>query len=98
MKTLTFSFSGRECRNPSLGFDKGWKVVGQVGDPGVTSHAPGSVKSVRESTLTLLSELSWWEFGVPSGLSKFQRVISRVKIQWLVALSISLQSSWNVDV
>jgi hypothetical protein len=37
------------------------KVVGLVVDPGVTSHAPGSAKSVREWTLTLPSELPWWE-------------------------------------
>ncbi len=45
-----------KCRNPSLGLatkTRGCKVADQVGDPGVTSHAPGSAKSVRESTLTL---------------------------------------------
>jgi hypothetical protein len=26
----------------------GCKVAGQEGDPGVTSHAPGNAKSVRE--------------------------------------------------
>jgi hypothetical protein len=39
------------CRNPSLGLAtkaRGYKVAGQEGDPGVTSHAPGSAKSVRE--------------------------------------------------
>jgi hypothetical protein len=39
------------CRNFSLGLAikaRGCKVVGQKGDPGVTSHAPGSAKSVRE--------------------------------------------------
>jgi hypothetical protein len=40
-----------ECYNPSLRFAtkaRGCKVVGQEGDPGVTSHAPGNAKSVRE--------------------------------------------------
>jgi hypothetical protein len=39
-----------KCRNPSLGLTtkvKGCKVAGQEGDPGVTSHAPGSAKSVN---------------------------------------------------
>jgi hypothetical protein len=39
-----------KCRNPSLGLAtkaKGYKVAGQEGDPGVTSHAPGSAKSVK---------------------------------------------------
>jgi hypothetical protein len=40
---------------------KGWKVVGQEEDSGVTSHAPGSAKSVRAWTLTLPSELPCWE-------------------------------------
>jgi hypothetical protein len=38
------------CRNPNLGLTtkaRVWKVTGQEEDPGVTSHAPGSAKSVR---------------------------------------------------
>jgi hypothetical protein len=41
---------GHLCRNPNLGLTtkaRGCKVVGQKEDPGVTSHAPKSVKSVR---------------------------------------------------
>jgi hypothetical protein len=37
--------------NPSLGLAtkaRGCKVAGQKKDPGITSHAPGSAKSVRE--------------------------------------------------
>jgi hypothetical protein len=52
------------CCNPSLGLmtnTRGCKVTGQVGDPRVTSHALGSAKNVRESTLTLPSELPRWE-------------------------------------
>ncbi len=40
-----------QCHNPNLGLAtkaKGWKVTGQEGDLGVTSHAPRSAKSVRE--------------------------------------------------
>ncbi len=52
------------CRNPSLGLAtkvRGCKVAGQEGDPGVTSHAPRSVKSVRVHALTLPRELPCWE-------------------------------------
>jgi hypothetical protein len=41
----------RLCRNPSFGLAtkaRGCKVAGLIVDPGVTSHAPGSAKSVRE--------------------------------------------------
>jgi hypothetical protein len=60
-KTLFFNSL---CRNPNLGLTtktRGCKVAGQVGDPGVISHALGSAKSVKESTFTLPSELPWWE-------------------------------------
>ncbi len=39
------------CRNPNLGLAnkaRCGKVAGQEGDPGVTSHPPGSATSVRE--------------------------------------------------
>ncbi len=52
------------CHNLSLGLatkTRGCKVASQVGDQGVTSHAPGNEKTMRESTLTLPSELPWWE-------------------------------------
>jgi hypothetical protein len=52
------------CRNPNLGLTtkaRGWKAMGQEEDPGVTSHALGSAKSVRAWTLTLPSELPCWE-------------------------------------
>ncbi len=52
------------CCNPNMGITtkaRGWKVAGQEKDYGVTSHAHGSAKSVREWTLTLLSELPCWE-------------------------------------
>jgi hypothetical protein len=40
---------------------KGLQGCGPRGKPRVTSHAPGSAKSVREWTLTLPSELPLWE-------------------------------------
>ncbi len=51
--TMTSSFANYsyECYNPSLGLAtkaRGCKVAGQEGEPRVTSHAPGSAKSVRE--------------------------------------------------
>ncbi len=39
------------CCNPNLGFTtkaRGWKVAGQEENLGVTSHALGNAKSVRE--------------------------------------------------
>jgi len=47
MRTLTSSFSGGECRNPSLGLTtkaKGYRVVGQEGSPRVMPHALGSAR------------------------------------------------------
>jgi hypothetical protein len=82
----------------------GCEVAGLEVDPGVTSHAPESVKSpesVREWTLTLPSELPCWELvrvGVPKGLPKLQRAFWGVKTQHLGALFISMKSSWSLDV
>jgi hypothetical protein len=39
----------------------GCKVMGQEGGPRVTSHVPGSAKSVKEWTFTLPSVLPLWE-------------------------------------
>jgi hypothetical protein len=55
---------GAVCRNPSFGLAtkaKGLQGCRPKGSPGVTSHTPGSAKSVREWTLTLPSELPCWE-------------------------------------
>jgi hypothetical protein len=41
----------QKCHNPSLGLTtkvRVWKVTSQKEDPGITSHAPKSAKSVRE--------------------------------------------------
>jgi hypothetical protein len=81
-----------------------WEVAGLEVDPRVTSHAPGSAKSaksVREWTFTLPSELPCWELvrvGVPKGLPKLQRAFWGVKTPWLVALLISMERSWSVNV
>jgi hypothetical protein len=82
----------------------GWEVAGLEVDPRVTSHAPRSAKSaksVREWTLTLPSELPCWvlvRVGVPKGFLKLQKAFWGVKTPWLVALLISMESSWSVDV
>jgi hypothetical protein len=47
MRTLTSFSSGGECCNSSLGLTtkaRACKSEGQKGSPGVTSHAPGSVR------------------------------------------------------
>jgi len=88
---------------------KGLQGCGPKGSPGVkarkslgvTSHTPEDVRSAREyegvnpHTPKAISHFGRWN---PNGPSKLQRVISRVKIQWLVAFFISLENSWNVDV
>jgi hypothetical protein len=74
----TLFYRSYDCRNPSLGFAtkaRHGKVAGQEGDSGVTSHAPGGAKSVREWTLTLPSELPCWELESRKG--------SRIIRAWL---------------
>jgi hypothetical protein len=71
------------------------------GSPGVTSHTPGSVRKCEgvwgsePSHSQGNSHLGRWS---PSRLPKLEREIAGVKNQWLVALFISLESFWNVDV
>ncbi len=53
-----------DCCNLSLGLvtkARACKVASQEGSSGVTSHAPGSAKCVREWTLTLPNEFPFWE-------------------------------------
>jgi hypothetical protein len=52
------------CRNPSLGLTtnaRAYKVMGQEGSPGVTSHAPGSAKKCEGMSFTLPNEFPFWE-------------------------------------
>jgi hypothetical protein len=66
-------------RDPNLGRTtkvKGCKDASQERDPGVTSHIPGSAKSVRAWTLTLPSELPCWELE-----SRMDSQIFRVQLQ-----------------
>ncbi len=71
------------------------------GSQGVTSHTPGSVRKCEgvwgneHSHSQGNSDFGRWS---PGGLLKLQRAIAGVKTQWLVALFISLESSWSVDV
>jgi hypothetical protein len=82
------------CCNPSLGLvtkARGCKVVGQKGDPEVTSHALDNAKSVREWTFTLPNELQCWELE-----SQMDLQIFRVRLQ---GQNSSLKSSlyhWKV--
>jgi hypothetical protein len=71
------------CRNPSLGLatkTRGYKVMGQVGDSRVTSHAPVSAKSMRESTFTLSSELPWWELESQMDFQNFREQFQGTKL------------------
>jgi len=58
---------------------------------------PRVQKSVKERTLTLLvnSHVGSWS---PGGVLNVQRVIARVKAQWLEEFFISLERYGNVDV
>ncbi len=60
----SIDFVATLCCNLSFGLAtkaRGCKVAGEKGSPGVTSHVLGSAKNVREWTLTLPSELPFWE-------------------------------------
>jgi hypothetical protein len=64
--------------------------------PGITSHTPGNVKKcegVWGSEPSHSQDNSHFGRSSPGGLLKFQRVIARVKTQWLVVFFISLESS-----
>jgi hypothetical protein len=92
------------CRNPNLGLAtkvRCGKVAGQEGDPGVTSHAPGSAKSEGMNPHTP----KWTPMlgvgvpnGLPNGLPKFQNSIARVKTPHIETFLISLESCQSVDV
>jgi hypothetical protein len=86
------------CRNPNLGLAnkaRCGKVAGQEGDPGVTSHPPGSATSVREWTLTLPSEFPCWELE-----SRMDSQIFRARSQGskLLALKSSLYHWKSIEV
>jgi hypothetical protein len=90
------------CCNPSFGLTtkaKGLQGCGPRGSPGVTSHTLGSVRKcegVSEPSHSQgNSHFGRWNL---NGLLKLQIAILGVNTQWLVALFISLESSWNVDV
>jgi hypothetical protein len=95
------SITGVECRNPIFGFAtkaRACKVIDQEGSLGVMPHIHGSVgkcEGMNPHTFKWNFHFGNWS---PSGLSNFQRAISRVKTQWLEEFFISLESSWNADV
>jgi hypothetical protein len=89
-----------KCHNPNLGLAtkaRACKVLGQEGGPEITSHAPGSAKSVREWTLTLLSELPFRELE-----SQWTSISSNGDCSgqnhWFEKFFISLKRYWILDV
>jgi hypothetical protein len=77
-----------------------WKGAGQE-EARESSHTPGSLrkcKGVWGSEHSHSQSNSHFGRGSPGGLPKLQRASWRVKSQWIVALFISLERSWNVDV
>jgi hypothetical protein len=79
---------------------KALEGCGSRGSPGVTTHSREFKevrRSVREWTLTLPRQLPFWEkesqWTPESSEGKL-----KAKSQWIVALLVPLESSWNVDV
>jgi hypothetical protein len=89
------SFQHAFCRNPSLGLTtkaRGYKVASQEGSSGVMPHAPESAtecEGIDPHTPKGTPMLGVWS---PGGLLNVQRVIARVKTQWIERFLISLES------
>jgi hypothetical protein len=107
MRTLTSSSSGGECRNPSIWLvtkARGLRGCGPRSRPG--SHITcsreckhsGECEGMNPHTPKWTPTLGVGENEVPKGLPKLQRAFWGVKTPWLVALFISMESSWSVDV
>jgi len=64
---------------------------------GVTQHIPGSVRRCEGMNFHTPMEFHFgsWSLG---GLSNFQRVIARVKTQWLEEFFIPMEIFGNVDI
>jgi hypothetical protein len=80
-------FGGPWCRNPSLGLATKTRVArlrAKWEDPGFTSHALRSAKSVKESTLTLPNELPWWELKFQMDSRNFRERFqgSKLNVLW----------------
>jgi hypothetical protein len=53
------------------------------------------VQGIEPSDSQMSSHFGSWSF---NGFLSFYKVIARVKIHWIEAFFISLESSWDVDV
>jgi hypothetical protein len=77
-----------------------WRGVGQE-EARESPHTPRSLRKcegVWGSEHSHSQGNSHFGRGSPDGLPKLQRAGWRVKSQWIVALFIPLESSWNVNV
>ncbi len=86
-------FCMRKCRNLNLGLGAKARVckrLGQERDPGMWERCENELSHSQVN-----SHVENWS---PGGLSKFQRLIARVKTPCLEEFFISLESYWNVDV
>jgi hypothetical protein len=89
------------CRNPSSGLTtkaRACKVVGQQGSLGVTPHAPKSVGKCEGMNPHTSKGASTLGVRVLVDSQIIQKVISRVKTQWIENFLISLERSWNLNV
>jgi len=88
------------CHNPTLGLTtkaRAWKVAGQEGSPWLTSHISRSAKSVKGWTLTLPSELPFWELESQwTSESSKGDCRGQNPLDWRVIYII--ERYWNVDV
>jgi hypothetical protein len=95
-----YKVAGEEEGNPGVKA-RAIQRCGPRGSPRVTSHTPGSArkcKGVWGNEHSHSQGNSHFGKGSPRGLPKLQRAIRGVKTQWHVALFISMEISWNVDV
>ncbi len=115
MSKVCWNVENVSCRNRSLGLTtkaRNCKVAGQEKEPGVTSHALGSAKSVRGWTLTLPSELhvgSWSSKWIPkylkhdckgqnmSSQSFFYIIEKLLKLKCLKWARITHLDNWNTS-
>ncbi len=98
MRTLTSSFSGGECHNPSLKLMTKAKVyegAGQEWSPGITFRALGSVGECEGINLHIPKWVPILGIGVPMDSQIFKEQLQRYQIEKFL---ISLESSWNLDV
>jgi len=89
------------CHNPNFRLTtkaRACKVASQEGSPGVTPHAPKSVGKREGMNPHTSKGASTLGVGASVDFQIIQKVISRVKTQWIEKFLISLERPWNLNV